>query len=51
VQTPWAEGVNERHRFDVQRLIRQAPAIAEAIYVDGKASSACASRAPAGMSR
>src|SRR5271163_4598080 len=36
VQTPWAEGVDERHRFDVLRLMRQAPAIAEAILVDGK---------------
>jgi hypothetical protein len=31
-----AEGVDEHHRFDVQRLMRQAPAIAEAIFVDGK---------------
>jgi len=36
VQTPWAEGVDERHRFDVLRLMRQAPSIAEAILVDGK---------------
>jgi len=36
VQTPWAEGVDERHRFDGQRLMRQEPAIAEATFVDGK---------------
>jgi adenylate cyclase len=36
VQTPWAEGVDERHRFDALLLMRQAPAIAEAILVDGK---------------
>jgi adenylate cyclase len=36
VQTPWAEGVDERHRFDALRLMQQAPAIAEASFVDGK---------------
>ena len=36
IQTPWADGVDERHRFDALRLMRQAPAIAEAILVDGK---------------
>ena len=46
VQTPWAEGLDERHRIDVLRLMRQAPAIAEVILVDGKALSVCASRAP-----
>src|SRR6202453_3780620 len=35
-QTPWVEGVDERHRFDVLRLMREAPAIAEMILVDGK---------------
>jgi adenylate cyclase len=36
VQTPWAEGVDERHRSDALRLMQQAPAVAEAILVDGK---------------
>ncbi len=36
VQLPWAEGADERHRFDALRLMRQAPAIAEATLVDGK---------------
>src|SRR5271155_2074001 len=33
VQTPWVEGVDERHRSDAQRLMRQAPAAAEAVFV------------------
>jgi class 3 adenylate cyclase len=35
VQLPWAEGSDERHRFDALRLMRQAPAIAGVILVDG----------------
>jgi class 3 adenylate cyclase len=36
VQLPWADGPDERHRFDVLRVMRQAPAITEVILVDGK---------------
>jgi len=36
VQLPWAEGADERHRFDVLRLMRQAPAITTVTLVDGK---------------
>ena len=35
VQAPWGEGLDERHRIDVLRLMRQTPAIAEATLVDG----------------
>src|SRR5271167_1235773 len=35
VQAPWGEGLDERHRIDVLRLIRQTPAIVEAVLVDG----------------
>src|SRR5271167_4321577 len=36
VQAPWGEGLDERHRIDVLRLMRQTPAITEAILIDGK---------------
>jgi adenylate cyclase len=36
VQLPWADGADERHRFDVLRVMRQAPAITEVTLVDGK---------------
>jgi len=36
VQAPWGEGLDERHRIDVLRLMRQMPAITEAILIDGK---------------
>ena len=36
VQAPWGEGLDERHRIDVLRLMRQTPAITEAIFIDGK---------------
>src|SRR5215472_8179366 len=36
VQLPWREGADERHRFDVLRLLRQVPAIVEVVLVDGK---------------
>ena len=36
VQVPWGEGLDERHRIDVLRLMRQTPAITEAILIDGK---------------
>jgi adenylate cyclase len=36
VQLPWREGADERHRFDVLRLLRQVPAIVEVILVDGR---------------
>ena len=35
VQLPWREGMDERHRFDVLRLMRQVPAALEVILVDG----------------
>jgi adenylate cyclase len=35
VQLPWTPGSEERHRFDVLRLMRQAPAIVDVILVDG----------------
>ena len=51
VQTPWAEGVDERHRFDGQRLMRQAPAIAESTFVDGKGVERLRVSRTGGMSR
>jgi adenylate cyclase len=36
VQLPWRDGADERHRFDVLRLMRQVPAVVEIILVDGK---------------
>jgi class 3 adenylate cyclase len=37
VQLAWrGDGADERHRFDVLRLLRQVPAIAEVTLVDGK---------------
>jgi class 3 adenylate cyclase len=36
VQLPWREGADERHRFDVLRLMRQVPAVVEIMLVDGK---------------
>ena len=36
VQLPWREGSDERHRFDVLRLVRQVPAIVEVMLVDDK---------------
>ena len=36
VQAPWGEGLDERHRIDVLRLMRQTPAIAEATLVDAE---------------
>ncbi|MFL5266399.1 MAG: cache domain-containing protein [Stellaceae bacterium] len=35
VQLPWREGMDERHRFDVLRLLRQVPAVLEVTLVDG----------------
>jgi class 3 adenylate cyclase len=35
VQLPWRDGMDERHRFDVLRLLRQAPAVVEITLVDG----------------
>jgi adenylate cyclase len=35
VQLPWREGMDERHRFDVLRLMRQVPAVLEIVLVDG----------------
>jgi adenylate cyclase len=35
VQLPWREGMDERHRFDVLRLMRQVPAVLEVTLVDG----------------
>ena len=36
VQLPWREGADERHRFDVLRLMRQVPAVVDVTLVDGK---------------
>jgi adenylate cyclase len=36
VQLPWRDGMDERHRFDVLRLLRQVPAVVEVTLVDGK---------------
>jgi adenylate cyclase len=36
VQLPWREGADERHRFDVLRLLRQVPAVLAITLVDGK---------------
>src|SRR5271165_2983097 len=35
VQAPWGEGLDERHRIDMFRLMRQTPAIVDAVLVDG----------------
>src|SRR5215472_15880285 len=35
VQLPWRDGMEERHRFDVLRLMRQVPAVVEVTLVDG----------------
>jgi adenylate cyclase len=35
VQLPWRDGSDERHRFDVLRLMRQLPAVIEVMLVDG----------------
>jgi class 3 adenylate cyclase len=35
VQLPWRDGSDERHRFDVLRLMRQLPAVVEITLVDG----------------
>ena len=34
VQAPWGEGLDDRHRIDMFRLMRQTPAIVEAVFVD-----------------
>jgi adenylate cyclase len=36
VQLPWRDGMDERHRFDVLRLMRQVPAVLEVTLVDGQ---------------
>ena len=38
VQAPWGEGLDDRHRIDMFRLMRQTPAIVEAVLVDGAGS-------------
>src|SRR5215469_13964870 len=35
VQLPWREGMEERHRFDALRLLRQVPAVIEVTLIDG----------------
>ena len=35
VQLPWTAGSEERHKYDLLRLMRQAPAIVDVIQVDG----------------
>jgi adenylate cyclase len=35
VQLPWRDGMEERQRFDVLRLLRQVPAVLEVTRVDG----------------
>ena len=46
VQAPWGEGLDERHRIDVVRLMRQTPAIVETMLVDGAGRDVFAHRAP-----
>lgn len=36
VQLPWSDGSEERHRFDVLRLLRQVPAVVDVVLVDDK---------------
>src|SRR5260370_42401652 len=36
VQLPWRDGMDERHRFDVLRLMRQGPAVLEVTLVDAE---------------
>jgi adenylate cyclase len=36
VQLPWRDGSDERHRFDVLRVLRQVPAVVEITLFDGK---------------
>src|SRR5271167_2001325 len=36
VQLPWRDGMDERHRFDVLRLMRLVPAVLEVTLVDGE---------------
>jgi adenylate cyclase len=36
VQLPWRDGMDERHRFDVLRLLRQVPAVVAVTLVDGQ---------------
>ena len=36
VQLPWRDGMDERHRFDVLRLMRQVPAVLDVTLVDGE---------------
>jgi adenylate cyclase len=38
VQLPWRDGMDERHRFDVLRLLRQVPAVVEVTLIDGNGS-------------
>jgi adenylate cyclase len=35
VQLPWTAGSEERHKYDLLRLMRQAPAIVDVVQVDG----------------
>ena len=35
VQLPWREGTDEQHRFDVLRLMSQAPAVVDVMLIDG----------------
>ena len=35
VQLPWREGTDEQHRFDVLRLMSQAPAVVDVVLIDG----------------
>ncbi|MBV9816130.1 MAG: HAMP domain-containing protein [Alphaproteobacteria bacterium] len=36
VQLPWREGMEERHRFDALRMLRQVPAVIDVTLVDGE---------------
>jgi adenylate cyclase len=36
VQLPWRDGMEERHRFDALRLLRQVPAVVAVTLVDGQ---------------
>jgi hypothetical protein len=50
VQLPWLEGLDDRHRFDALRLLRQAPAITEVTLVDGKGIERLRLQSSAGVS-
>src|SRR5947199_9160257 len=36
VHLPWREGTDEQHRFDVLRLLSQAPSVVDVVLIDGR---------------